>query len=243
MLRVYQRGCGARHRTDSLNTVENTCYKCGAPVQEGTAFCPHCNAPQIRVSVPESDSPSFEPGTPAEMQPPARPVLLTPNEPLSPTAIDWSAGAKPVVIAGILSGFCFFLPLNLLWVVLGGVLAVFLYNRRRPPYLQISAGTGAKLGAVTGVVGYALFAIFAVIGFVFANEKLWAELDLALRQKAGPNPDVSVQQLFEILKTAEGKAVIAVCVMVFAFALFLGLATIGGAIAASLVRREEHLPR
>lgn len=221
--------------------MDNTCYKCGAQVQEGTPFCPNCNAPQIRVAVPESESPSFEPGTPAEMQPPAQPVSLRSDGPLSPTAIDWSAGGKPVIIAGIVSGLCFFLPLNLLWVVLGGALAVYLYNRRRPPYMQVSTGTGAKLGAVTGVVGYAIFAVVTLLGFVFASDKIWAELETAMHQKAGPNPDANVQQVFEIMKTAEGKAAIAVFVMAFAFALFLALATIGGVVGASLVRRDQHL--
>src|SRR4051812_6851768 len=212
-------------------------------VQEGTAFCANCNAPQIRVSMPETESPSFEPGTPGEMQPPAQPVSLSARPPSSPTAIDWSAGGSAVLIAGVMSGFCFFLPLNLLWIVGGGLLAVWLYNRRRPPYMQISSGTGAKLGAVTGVVGYVLFAIVAILGFVFASERLWAELPTAMRERAGPNPEANVQQLFEMMKTAEGKAFIAVFVMVFAFALFLGLATLGGAIGAALVRRDQHLNR
>ena len=99
-------------------------------------------------------------------------------------------------MAGLLSGVCFFLPLNLIWIVLGGVLAVYLYNRRRPPYMQISAGTGAKLGAVTGVIGYALFAIIAVLGFTFASERIWAELEKQMHAQAGPTPEASVQQLF-----------------------------------------------
>ena len=215
-------------------------------MQEGTPFCPNCNAPQIRVSVPETESPSFEPGTPAEMQPPARPVSLGSDEPLSPTAIDWSAGGKPVIIAGILMCCAFFLPIgaiNVIWIVLGGALSVYLYHRRRPPYMQISTGTGAKLGAVTGLLAYALSAILSVIGFIFDSDKLWAQLDQQLRQQAGPSPDAKVQQAFEILKTSEGKAAFVVVMLIFAFALFLGLATIGGAIGASLVRRDQHLNR
>lgn len=209
-------------------------------MQEGTAFCPNCSAPQIRVAAPESVSPSFEPGTPGEMQPPAQPVSLNSRPPLSPTAIDWSAGGPSVLIAGILSGFCFFLPLNIVWVVGGGALAVWLYNRRRPPYMQIAPGTGAKIGAVTGVVGYALFAIVAALGFIFASDKIWSQLTIAMKERAGPNPDANVQQMFDLMKTAEGKAFIAVFVMVFAFALFLGLATLGGAIGTALVRRNQR---
>jgi hypothetical protein len=165
---------------------------------------------------------------------------LSAGPPLSPTAIDWSAGGPSVLIAGILSGFCFFLPLNIVWVIGGGALAVWLYNRRRPPYMQVAPGTGAKLGAVAGVVGYALFAIVAVLGFVFASDKIWSQLTTAMHERAGPNPDANVQQMFDLMKTSQGKAWIAVLVMAFAFALFLGLATLGGAIGAALVRRDQR---
>jgi hypothetical protein len=180
------------------------------------------------------------------MQPPAQPVSLTSAEPLSPTAIDWSAGFKPVIIAGILMCCAFFLPIgtiNVIWIVLGGGLSVYLYNRRRPPYMQISTGTGAKLGAMTGLLGYALTAILTVIGFVIDGDKLWAQLDQQLRHQAGPSPDANMQQVFEIMKTAEGKATLAVLMLIFAFALFLGLATLGGAIASSMVRRDQHFNR
>jgi hypothetical protein len=193
--------------------------------------------------MPDPGSPSFEPGTPGEMQPPAQPVSLSSGPLLSPTAIDWSAGGPSVLIAGLISGFCFFLPLNVLWVIGGGALAVWLYNRRRPPYMQVATGTGAKLGAVTGAVGYALFAIIAALGFVFASDKIWSQLTIAMKERAGPNPDANVQQMFELMKSAEGKAFIAIFVMLFAFALFLGLATLGGAIGAALVRRDQHFRR
>jgi hypothetical protein len=190
--------------------------------------------------MPETDSPSFEPGTPGEMQPPAQPVSLSPRPLLSPSEIDWSAGGAAVLLAGILSGIGFFLPLGLIWVVVGGGLAVWLYNRRRPPYTQITSGTGAKLGAVTGVVGYLLFAIVAVLGLTFASERIWSELTIAMKERVGPNPDASVQQMFETMKTAEGKAILAVFVMAFIFAIFLLLGTLGGTIGAAVVRRDQH---
>jgi hypothetical protein len=220
--------------------MEHACYKCGALVQEGRAFCPNCNAPQIRVASPESDTPSFAPGTPGEMQPPAQPVILGPSTDLSPTGIDWSAGGPAVLIAGVLSGFCFFLPLNVAWVFAGGALAVWIYNRRRPSYMQISSGTGAKLGAVAGVIGYALFAIVAVLAFVFAGDKVWSEFIRQLKERASSTPDANLQQMFELLKTAEGKAFVATFVMIFAFALFVGLATLGGTIAAALLRKDQR---
>jgi hypothetical protein len=209
-------------------------------VQEGTAFCPNCNAPQIRVAAPESTSPSFAPGTPGEIQPPAQPVSLSPTPPLSPTAIDWSAGGPSVLIAGILSGAFCLLPMHMLWLLPGGALAVWLYNSRRPPYMQVATGTGAKLGAVTGVLGYLVVAIPVILGFVFAGDKVWSELTTAMKQQAGANPEANVQQVFELMKTAEGKAVIAVVMMSILFVMFLVLATAGGAIGAALVRRNQQ---
>jgi len=190
--------------------------------------------------MPETASPSFEPGTPGETQPPAQPVSLSSQAPLSPTAIDWHAGGGPVVIGGLLGGIGFFLPFSLIWIVLGGLVAVWLYNRRRPPYMQVSSGTGAKLGAVASVVGYTLFAVVAVVGLTFYSDKLWSEFTVELRKKVGPNPEANVQQMFEVMKTAEGKAILAVFVMAFIFAIFLGLGTIGGAIGAAVVKRDQH---
>ncbi len=204
------------------------------------AFCPSCNAPQIRVAVPEvATSPSFEPGTPAEMQPPAQPVPLSVPPP-SPTSIEWTAGRPAVLTAGILSGFCFFLPLNLVWIVGGGLLAVWLYSRRRSPYMQIDTGTGAKLGAVTGVVAYAIFSCVALLAFTFASDKLWGQLTSAMKERAGPNPEANVQQMFDIMNTAQGKAMIAVIVMVMMFGMFLVLGTVGGALGAVFARRHHQ---
>jgi hypothetical protein len=173
------------------------------------------------------------------MQPPAQPVSLE-SRTLSPTEIDWSAAWAAVLVAGVIGGFCFFLPLNFVWIVASGALAVYLYSRRRPPYMQISSGTGAKLGAVSGVVGYLLFAIVAVLGLSFAGDRVWSELTNEMQRQAGANPNANLQQMFEIMKTPEGKAVIAVFVMIFAFAFFLLLSTLGGAIGASLVQRNKR---
>lgn len=227
-------------QTDTFESVEHACYKCGAVVQEGMAFCPNCNAPQIRVNMPEQSSPSFEPGTPGEMQPPAQPVYLSPTPPLSPTAIDWTAGWPAVITAGILSGICFFLPLNIVWVVGGGVLAVWIYSRRKPGYMQIASGTGAKLGAVTGLIGYALFALVVGIGFAFASDKIWAQLALAMKERAGATPEASVQQVLQLMNSSEGRTFIATFVMIFAFVLFLLLAALGGLVGAALVKRNPN---
>jgi hypothetical protein len=106
--------------------------------------------------------------------------------------------------------------------------------------MHLTPATGAKLGAVAGVVGYILVAIPVIFGFIFASDKIWSELATAMKQQAGPNPDANVQQVFEMMKTAEGKAFIAVLMMAILFAMFLVFATLGGAIGAALMRRDQR---
>jgi len=174
------------------------------------------------------------------MQPPAQPVPLRASVITSPTSIDWSAGWPAVLIAALVSTVGSIVPLGLLWVIGCGALAVLLYKRRRPGYMRIGTSTGAKLGAVTGVFGCPLAILVEVAKIKLSNIDFWGQLTQALKQQAGPNPDANVQQMFEIIKTPEGKAMIACFIMIFAFALFLALSTLGGAIGAAFVGRDQH---
>ena len=106
--------------------------------------------------------------------------------------------------------------------------------------MRVTTSTGAKLGAVAGVVAYLIFAIIAVLGFAFASDKIWATLTDLFRQQAGANPDANMRQLLEFMKTADGRVFIATILMGVTFAVSLGLSTLGGAIASAVVKREQR---
>ena len=128
-----------------------SCHKCGSSLEEGTPFCPHCGAPQIRVAMPENDSPGFIPGTPAEMQPPAEPVPIHSLPlPRAQGSIDWRAAFPTIGIAGFFTGLASLLPLGIVWVIAGGILTVVLYRKRHPEASPLTSGSGARMGAATG---------------------------------------------------------------------------------------------
>src|SRR3954447_21491594 len=140
--------------------MPTTCHRCGAALEEGTAFCPSCGAAQIRVPAGDANaSPAFPPGTPGNVQPPATPVALA-------GPLDWSVGFKAAVLTGLLASVPSSLPiLSLaccLWVIGGAALTVLLYQKWKPG--MVSTGMGARLGAVAGLFSFLFWFLFKAAG-------------------------------------------------------------------------------
>src|SRR5262249_22300916 len=109
--------------------MEIQCYKCGAALEEGTPFCEHCQAPQIRVvtATPEYSTGSTQTYAPA----------------LHSDRIDWPVAFRAAAIAGSIGAFLTLLGLLGLGMVTSGVLAVAIY-RSRAPEMGLSAGAGTR---------------------------------------------------------------------------------------------------
>jgi hypothetical protein len=232
--------------------VDNACYKCGSPVQPGTAFCPNCGAPQIRVTVPDAapvESPVFVPGTPAEMQPPAQPVQLgaQPLRDFDVTGIQWRRALWPIVVGGVVIGAGTMLPLGPLWIVAailgGGAIAVGVYHRRHLSVTPITSNMGAKLGAAAGLAGYLLFASFALLSFVFSGDELRAEVLKRVQemqtQATDPKSAEMLHEFFQKATTPEGMALLFTVALAVFFFLFLGFGSLGGMLGATLTRRHD----
>jgi hypothetical protein len=91
------------------------------------------------------------------------------------------------LISGALIGLLGNLPLlNLvncifcLWVWVGGIFAVFLYQRFQRGGRGLTTGQGAGLGAVSGIIG-ALIGLFVFILTSFISMPLFTELARALQ--------------------------------------------------------------
>ena len=222
--------------------MDTTCYKCGAGIQDGTAFCPSCGAPQIRVNVPQPPqtvgSPSFAPGTPAEMQPPAQPVnlgaIIAP-----PSGVDWGAARNGVLVAGLLMGVVSALTglLGFILVIGGGAAAVSRYQRKRG--IGTSTGDGAKIGALSGILGYIVFAVIAGVEYVAKPAMIRDALVQAIQHAQTQNPNPATQELYQKFMTPEGLAVLIVVSMAIFFVGFIALSSIGGMLTAAVSRREQ----
>src|SRR5207237_4064850 len=94
----------------------------------------------------------------------------------------------------------------LVWMLGSGVLAVIFYRRRQ--FIHLTAGMGARLGAVAGLVGFAIFGILFLVQALAlrGTGQLQAALQEALKQSAARSSDPNAQQLIQRFLTPEGIA-------------------------------------
>jgi hypothetical protein len=207
-------------------------------VQEGVAFCPQCNAPQIRVAMPEPLTP-LPAGSGLESTAPSFPYLSSPRSP----RIDWSQALPVTALAGFIAAILMMTPLAAvgLGMLIGGALSVVFY-RRRNPVANITPGMGSRLGMVSGVVGGCVFSVMVCVQAFMRHE--WSEIRQkvveVIEQAAARNPDPQAQQAVEFLKTDQGVALImtsGLAIMLIALVILSGL---GGALCAALLRRKPR---
>ena len=210
--------------------VEHVCYKCGAAVEDGTPFCKQCEAPQIRVAGFESPDLPF-----------SSPILLPANA--DPRALQWSRALPSAAISGLVAAVLMLVPLGGfgLGMLLAGSLSVLLY-RRRNPISELTPGMGARLGAASGGMGFAIFGIFTAIEVLVFHSggELHTALVEAVQQSAARTTDPQAQQVLDYLKSPAGLALVMIMGLAVMLVAFLVFSSIGGAIAAFLLRRKPH---
>ena len=125
-----------------------------------------------------------------------------------------------------------------LGMLAAGAMAAYFYHRRAPAS-EITPGIGAKLGALSGILGFAIFTIFAaVVTMISGTQKLRDILLEAVKQSASRTTDPQTLQAFEFFKTPAGLAIVLALGIFFLFLMFLVLSTAGGALGAAWIRRR-----
>ena len=121
-----------------------------------------------------------------------------------------------------------------------GALSVLLY-RRRNPAANLTPGMGGRLGAVSGALGFGIFAILTSVEMLVfrSGGQLRAALLEAVQQSAARSSDPQAQQLLEYLKTPQGLALVMVLGLIVMFVAFLVFSSLGGALGAALLRRKD----
>ncbi len=208
-------------------------------MEQGTAFCPQCNAPQIRVAVAETVPPS---GTISESSIPPLPVYFGAS---LGTRIEWSQAWPATALAGLIAALLMITPFAGLGLgmLIGGSLSVVFY-RRRVPAARVTPGMGARLGMVTGVLGSGLLAIVLAIRTLLLHrwDSVRQDLIAGVEQAAARNPDPQTHQVVEFLKSPQGVVLLLSMAMITTLVAFVIFSGLGGALGAALLRRrKEHL--
>ena len=221
--------------------MDHACHQCGQEIEEGTPFCRHCGAPQIRIPGLEEPAAPMLPGTPGEVQPPAEPVAIGRSAP--PAGIDWSNALPAAGWAGTLLALAWLVPYlgYFLCILAAGVAAVAIYKRRVPDAV-ITPANGARIGALSGVFGFAGFAaLLAVTLLLLRGSTQFREmLQKAMQQAGASNPDPKAQEILAWMMSPAGLALMVTIVMVIFLFLFIALSSAGGALGAWLYRKKEE---
>jgi len=232
-------------------------------VEDGVAFCPHCGAPQIRVSAAAEPAlaPEFSLATADEVQPRAQPAGLAPAP---PGTIDWSQGIRASAVAGLLLALAiFFVPviaaggglvlhlgqaaIGLLvllasWccMVAAGAVAVRFYRRRRPE-AAISPGMGARLGTASGLLGFIFYSVPQALRLAFFHlgGSVREAMQKAMEQSAAQSPDPKAQELMRNLMSPSALAAFLTVLVVLFLLAFLACSSLGGAMGAWIWGNER----
>lgn len=221
--------------------MEHSCYKCAHELEEGRPFCPHCGAPQIRVLVAEPVVAAPMAEMAAIPQPPPTlpasqivPVLAVP--------MHWSQALKPCTLAAGVAAMLMLVGLNpFVGLLAAGFLAVIFYRQGRPE-AALRPGTGARLGALSGLICFALASVVEALLVLVLHKgaEIRQALLTAINQAATRTSDPQALAMFERFKTSEGLELLMVLGIVFGLLAAVVLAAISGAVGGAVLGRRER---
>ena len=217
--------------------MEHRCYQCGAAVEDGIAFCAHCNAPQIRVVT-------------ADRLPPSETVAETPAERNTYSGlphrarVEW-AQALPAAFLGMLIATILSTVVRGalgLGLVVAGFLSVYFY-RRRNPLVHLTLKLGARLGAISGVLGFGITAVASAtaIAVLHSGGEIHALMLKEVQQYVSRSSDPQMQQVLDFYASPQGFILMLILGSIMMFVLFLALSSMGGLIGAAVLRRKDSI--
>jgi hypothetical protein len=222
--------------------MERPCYKCGQILEEGIPFCPHCAAPQIRVLIAEP-APSLAVAADAAVaQPESPPFPASQTVPVLALPMRWSEALRPCALAALVASVLMSLGLNPFVAMLSvGFLAVVFYRQRRPG-IVIKATAGAGIGALSGLLWFAISSILEALIVIFLHKgpEIRNQLLEKIQQAASQTTDAQVQAMLDRFKSPSGLEFLMVAGLVFAFLASIILASLGGALGGVILGRRDR---
>jgi hypothetical protein len=225
--------------------MQDFCHRCGGELPAGdgaSTFCPHCGSPQIFLQDYEEQTGAPEADTTGTVPPP------------HPRQVEWKTAIRcAVLVAGIAAVLGLLgsrvqavSALSWLWTISGSLIAVALYQRRRPQ-AWMDPGVGARIGVVVGlalVTGFAVamaagglvarYGLHSMAGFdAELTQMLHAQIEKA--EATTPEPPEVVRFLY----SPEVRAGMMLTGFAMVSGVLLVLSTIGGAVGGLLRMRPK----
>jgi hypothetical protein len=205
-------------------------------IEEQTAFCPLCGAPQIRVSrAPEQTS---EAEVRSALNPPPVPADLTASlaAGLAPVGgIEWKAFIRSAAPMAALSSVltALWLPIGLFLALPASLVWTFSRYRRRHP-APLRAGQGARMGALMALLTVGFYSAFFLSPAT--QEKFREAIASKVRENASQATDPQSQQVLQWFTTPHGFVTLAAIVLAVILVIFLVVGITSGAMAAAYAK-------
>jgi hypothetical protein len=223
--------------------MDHPCYKCGQSVEEGTPFCLHCSAPQIRVVIAEPATvPAVELATAAEVSDDVPAAEALPGAMLS---MRWAQALRPCALAALVGTVLIALHLYPFVAIISmGFLAVVFYRQRRPGVV-VKAKAGAKLGALSAALWFAAASIIGalIVIFLHKGEEVRNQFVSIIQQAASQTSDPQRLAMYERFKTPDGLLFLICFALVFSFFAAIILGAIGGALGGTMLAGKSKTDR
>jgi hypothetical protein len=222
--------------------VEHPCHRCGSSVQDSSAFCPDCGAPQVRFSRSEPVDESVGISIPASAlpdPPPAQPdAQIETNRRVS-------IRERGIVFRSALKGGCIaaalcLLPMGfVLAMPLAGFLAVFFYGRQSWR-AKSSRRSGFMLGALAGLFAFLMFGLLvsAQVSAPSGRDEFRSAMVDRLQTLESNYKDPEQRKMIEYFMSPQGMPLFLVMMAAFLCCLFVFLSGVGGAISAVVLHRK-----
>jgi hypothetical protein len=221
--------------------MERPCYKCGELVEEGIPFCPHCAAPQIRVVIAEpAPALAVAADTPVTIETASHSPAQT--IPVVAVPLHWSGAMKPCVLAAVVGSLLMVLGLYpFVAMACVGFLAVIFFRQSNPGF-SIKTATAARVGALAGLIWFAISSIVATLFTLILHKgpDIRSQLLEKLQQTAAQTTDPQVLAMFDRFKSPEGLQLLMIASLVLAFLASLILGSLGGALGGVLLGRRDR---
>ena len=221
--------------------MDHSCHKCGYSIEDGKPFCSQCGAPQIRVTIPEAPLAPILAADGAVSALHGEAAAVLPGIPAN-SLPENTRDIKPCTLAAAIAVVLMFLGLNPFVAALGTGLLAVAFSRRRGPGVVIRPATGARLGAISGLLLFGMSTIFETlaVAVLHTGADLRSEMMDKIQQAAARYPGPEVQPFLDFAKSPGGFAFMIVASLIFGLVAFVALGSLGGALGARFMGRRDR---